>query len=189
MGQGKLRLAKWFNSYPEKDKKKLTRDVISLVLARGPKMCSFIEYKDDLKIVYKRYASLFFCCAIESGDNELLTLEIIHHFVELLDLYFGSVCELDIIYNYEKAYFILDEFLLAGEIQETSKKCVLNAIKLQDFVMEEGRRTESLKMLDLANSLYVMSFVQDISIWSQQERLCKIINMKFHLLLGQALKH
>merc|ERR1712037_900100 len=135
--QGKLRLAKWFNSYHEKDKKRLTRDVISLVLARGPKMCSFIEYKDDLKIVYKRYASLFFCCAIESGDNELLTLEIIHHFVELLDLYFGSVCELDIIYNYEKAYFILDEFLLAGEIQETSKKCVLNAIKLQDFVMEE----------------------------------------------------
>merc|ERR1712083_443088 len=54
--QGKLRLAKWVNSYPEKDKKKLTRDVISLVLARGPKMCSFIEYKDDLKIVYKRYA-------------------------------------------------------------------------------------------------------------------------------------
>ena len=30
-----------------------------------------------------------------------------------------------------QAYFILDEFLLAGEIQETSKKCVLNAIKLQ----------------------------------------------------------
>ena len=33
--------------------------------------------------------SLFFCCAIESGDNELLTLEIIHHFVEvrLVSLY------------------------------------------------------------------------------------------------------
>ena len=25
-----------------------------------------------------------------------------NHFVQLLDLYFGSVCELDIIYNYEK---------------------------------------------------------------------------------------
>ena len=39
----------------------------------------------------------------EEGDNELLTLEIIHNYVELLDQYFGSVCELDIIYNYEKA--------------------------------------------------------------------------------------
>lgn len=28
-----------------------------------------------------------------------------------------QVCELDIIFNFEKAYFILDEFLLAGEIQ------------------------------------------------------------------------
>ena len=43
------------------------------------------------------------CFAIsEDGDNELLTLEIIHNYVELLDQYFGSVCELDIIYNYEK---------------------------------------------------------------------------------------
>ena len=48
---------------------------------------------------------------------------------------------------------------------------------------------ESLKMLDLADSLYAMSFVQDVLIWSEQERLCKIINMKFHFLLGQALKH
>lgn len=39
----------------------------------------------------RRYASLYFCCAIEQNDNELLTLEIIHRYVELLDKYFGSV--------------------------------------------------------------------------------------------------
>ena len=38
-----------------------------------------------------RYASLYFCCAIEQSDNELLTLEVIHRYVELLDKYFGSV--------------------------------------------------------------------------------------------------
>ena len=37
-----------------------------------------------------------------------------------------------------QAYFILDEFILAGEIQETSKKCVLNAIKLQVIKMLVG---------------------------------------------------
>jgi len=47
-----------------------------------------------IQIVYKRYASLFFCFATDRGDNELLTLEIIHRFVEVLDQYFGSVCEL-----------------------------------------------------------------------------------------------
>ena len=52
--QGKQRLMKWFTSFPEKDKKKLYREVISMVLARGPKMCSFLEYREDLKIVYKR---------------------------------------------------------------------------------------------------------------------------------------
>ncbi|KAF5395580.1 AP-1 complex subunit sigma-1 [Paragonimus heterotremus] len=50
-------------------------------------MCSFVEWR-DLKVVY---ASLYFCTAIEPQDNELLTLEIIHRFVELLDKYFGSV--------------------------------------------------------------------------------------------------
>ena len=39
---------------------------------------------------------------MENTDNELLTLEIIHRYVELLDKYFGSVCELDIIFNFEK---------------------------------------------------------------------------------------
>ena len=79
---------------------------------------------------------MYFCCAIEQDDNELLTLETIHRYVELLDKYFGSVCELDIIFNFEKAYFIFDEFILGGEIQETSKKTVLKAINDQDVIQE-----------------------------------------------------
>lgn len=47
-----------------------------------------------------------------------------------------KVCELDIIFNFEKAYFILDEFLLGGEVQETSKKNVLKAIEQADLLQE-----------------------------------------------------
>ncbi|KAL6449232.1 hypothetical protein ACFW04_000707 [Cataglyphis niger] len=133
--QGKLRLQKWYVAHPDKLKKKITRELITTILARKPKMSSFLEWK-DVKVVYKRYASLYFCCAIEQNDNELLTLEIIHRYVELLDKYFGSVCELDIIFNFEKAYFILDELLVGGEIQETSKKNVLKAIAAQDLLQE-----------------------------------------------------
>lgn len=43
------------------------------------------------KVVYRRYASLFFISGISSGDNELITLEIIHRYVEVLDRYFGNV--------------------------------------------------------------------------------------------------
>jgi AP-1 complex subunit sigma 1/2 len=46
------------------------------------------------QVVYKRYASLFFCFAVDRTDNELIALEIIHRYVEVLDQYFGSVCEL-----------------------------------------------------------------------------------------------
>lgn len=45
-----------------------------------------------------------------------------------MDKYYGNVCELDIIFNFQKAYFILDELLLAGELQESSKKNVLRCI-------------------------------------------------------------
>lgn len=46
------------------------------------------------------------------------------------------MCELDIIFNFEKAYFILDELVLGGELQETSKKNVLKAIAAQDLLQE-----------------------------------------------------
>jgi len=58
----------------------------------------------------------------------------IHHFVEVLDRYFGNVCELDLIFNFHKAYFILDEVMMAGEIQETSKKAVLRILSQQDIL-------------------------------------------------------
>lgn len=51
-------------------------------------------------------------------------------------LLFIQVCELDIIFNFEKAYFMLDELLLGGEIQETSKKNILKAIAAQDLLQE-----------------------------------------------------
>lgn len=38
-----------------------------------------------------RYASLYFCSALEDPDNELLALEVMHRYVELLDKYFGNV--------------------------------------------------------------------------------------------------
>lgn len=48
----------------------------------------------------------------------------------------SQVCELDIIFNFEKAYFILDEFLIGGEIQETSKQMVNRSIEASDMLQE-----------------------------------------------------
>jgi AP-1 complex subunit sigma 1/2 len=54
---------------------------------------------------------------------------------------------LDLIFNFHKAYFILDELIIAGEIQETSKKSVLRTIAQQDALEEVEADEESFKML------------------------------------------
>jgi len=109
-------------------------------------MCNFLEYKDS-KVVYRRYASLFFVCGIGLADNELVTLEIIHRYVEVLDRYFGNVCELDLIFNFQKAYAILDELIIAGELQESSKKSVLRVVTQSDSVEEQENAEDTMARL------------------------------------------
>ncbi|KAL2928722.1 AP-1 complex subunit sigma-2 [Bienertia sinuspersici] len=194
--QGKVRLTKWYSPYAQKERTKVLRELSGLVLARGPKLCNFVDWR-GLKVVYrrqslslwrvgkvyilavyyhtllilavydlvlvvdvdeileetrkqreerlkkKRYASLYFCMCIDQDDNELEVLEIIHHYVEILDRYFGSVCELDLIFNFHKAFYILDEILIAGELQESSKKTVARLIAAQDSLVEQAKEQES----------------------------------------------
>jgi len=144
--QGKVRLAKWFQTMPQKQKAKIVKDVTQLVLARRTRMCNFLEYKDT-KVVYRRYASLFFVCGIGSEDNELITLEIVHRYVEVLDRYFGNVCELDLIFNFQKAYAILDELIIAGELQESSKKSVLRVVTQSDSIEEQENSEDTMARL------------------------------------------
>jgi AP-1 complex subunit sigma 1/2 len=107
-------------------------------IGRNSKLCNFLEYRDMI-IVTKRYASLYFVAGIDKEENELLILDVIHQFVELLDKNFKNVCELDIIFNFQKAYYILDEILVAGYMLETSKKQLTNFIANQGILMEESK--------------------------------------------------
>nr|POF21692.1 ap-1 complex subunit sigma-2 [Quercus suber] len=140
--QGKVRLTKWYSPYTQKERTKVLRELSGVILTRGPKLCNFVEWR-GYKVVYKRYASLYFCMCIDQEDNELEVLEIIHHYVEILDRYFGSVCELDLIFNFHKAYYILDELLIAGELQESSKKSVARLISAQDSLVEMAKEQRS----------------------------------------------
>eukprot|EP01114_Cavostelium_apophysatum_P001223 TRINITY_DN1103_c0_g1_i1.p1 TRINITY_DN1103_c0_g1~~TRINITY_DN1103_c0_g1_i1.p1 ORF type:complete len:153 (-),score=25.91 TRINITY_DN1103_c0_g1_i1:40-498(-) len=139
--QGKTRLTKWYSPFTAKEKARILREVGNMVLARSPKLCNFLEWK-EYKIISRRYASLYFVFCADKTDNELITLETIHHFVEVLDRYFGNVCELDLIFNFHKAYFILDELFMAGELQETSKKTVLRLVAQQDALQESPQESK-----------------------------------------------
>nr|XP_031861530.1 AP-2 complex subunit sigma [Kwoniella shandongensis]KAA5528602.1 AP-2 complex subunit sigma [Kwoniella shandongensis] len=126
--QGKTRLSKWYHPYDDDEKVRLRGEVHRLIAPRDQKYQSnFVEFRND-KIVYRRYAGLFFCVCVDSNDNELAYLEAIHLFVEVLDAFFQNVCELDLVFSFYKVYAILDEVFLAGEIEETSKQVVLDRL-------------------------------------------------------------
>ncbi|GBL48672.1 hypothetical protein ACI3LY_002399 [Candidozyma auris] len=129
--QGKVRLSKWYQASSQKERAIITRELTTLILSRRAKMCNILEYK-DMKIIYRRYASLFFIMGIDSSDNGLLALEIIHRYVEQMDKLYGNVCELDIIFGFSKAYHILDELILDGHVAESSKKEVVKKVTQQD---------------------------------------------------------
>ena len=99
-----------------------------MVTTRDQKFTNFIEWR-EYKIIYRRYAGLFFSLCVDTNDNELAYLESIHLFVELLDKFFGNVCELDLVFNFHKVLSLVDEFYLAGEIQETAKEVILKRVE------------------------------------------------------------
>merc|ERR1711904_602058 len=148
--QGKSRLNKWYSKqkvgeedveyepYDKREKARIMREVTGIVLKRKGKVSNFVEY-GDMVIVYRRYAGLYFIFGADKEDNPLIVLDLIHLFVEVLDHYFGSVCELDLIYNFHRAYYILDELILGGHHQEPQKSVVLGSIVKQDELVEEER--------------------------------------------------
>lgn len=142
--QGKIRLSEFFSSYTESEKRRIIRDIAADVLPRQAKMCNIIE-KGDYKFVYRRYASLYFCVGVPLHVNELLVLEEIHLFVEALDGYFNSVCELDLVFSLHKSLSILFEMFVGGMLTESNKREVLkNIVDAEGLVEELATRGEDV---------------------------------------------
>ncbi|KAI8466373.1 MAG: AP complex, mu/sigma subunit [Monoraphidium minutum] len=128
--QGQTRLAKYFTEHlGVEEKRALEAEIVRKCLARTDKQCSFFEHR-AYKVVYRRYASLFFMVGVDAEENELEMLEFIHCFVEVLDKHFGQVCELDIMADPDVVHYILDEMLLNGCVVDTNKANILEPVAL-----------------------------------------------------------
>ncbi|EPY39300.1 AP-2 complex subunit sigma-1 [Angomonas deanei] len=132
---GRTRLAKFYNSLDDEGRERLKKDVNAIINTRESRLTNFVAY-ERTKLVYRRYAGLYFICGIDEEDNDLVCLEFIHLLVEVLDMFFKDVCELDLVLNFHKVYMIIDEMVTGGEITEVSRPVILE--RLQSFDIASG---------------------------------------------------
>ena len=89
--QGQTRLSTYYDWMDMDERVALEAEVIRKCLSRTEMQCSFMEYR-QYKLVYRRYASLYFIVGVDTEEeNELAILEFIHALVETLDKYFENV--------------------------------------------------------------------------------------------------
>ena len=131
--QGQTRLSKYFQHFPSvRELTALEGELIRRCLVRQERQCNFFEHS-GVRVVYRRYASLYFILGVDMDCNELSVLEFIHNLVETMDKYFENICELDIMFNLEKTHFILDEMISPdGSVVTTNRTQVLNPLDLMD---------------------------------------------------------
>ncbi|URE33015.1 AP-3 complex subunit [Musa troglodytarum] len=179
--QGKPRLLKFYEFQPPEKQQELTRSVFAVLSGRPDNVSNFVEadaifgpvifssllfvsfvaeitkkkkqeeFKEGTRLVYKHLATLYFVFVFDSCENELAMLDLIQVLVETLDRCFKNVCELDIVFNFNKIYnnqmkttvfmyvelgssyvqmhTILDEIIFGGQVLETSSERVLKAVE------------------------------------------------------------
>lgn len=59
----------------DEEKLKIEREVYRTIILRDLKQTNIIEYR-NYKVIYKKYASLYFIFGVDLNENELSTLEV-----------------------------------------------------------------------------------------------------------------
>eukprot|EP00850_Spirogloea_muscicola_P022311 SM000287S10633 [mRNA] locus=s287:105311:106879:- [translate_table: standard] len=116
---------------PEKQQEML-RKLCAILSKREDTWCNFVAdeatFGEGTKVVYRKFATLYFACIVDTAESELGILDLIQVIVETLDLCFSNVCELDIAYNFIKVHQILDEIIVGGQVFETNPAEIVKAV-------------------------------------------------------------
>jgi AP-3 complex subunit sigma len=150
---GKPRLTKFYQSVTSEEKQQsVIRRVFQQVAQRPDSFCNYLEgsipeWGENIKLIYRHYATLFFVFAVDEQESDLGILDLIQVFVEALDKVFENVCELDLIFHSDRVHYILDEIVMGGMVLETNIMAILQAIK------DQGKmHSDSLTKYDAGDS-------------------------------------
>ncbi|EPQ31601.1 uncharacterized protein PFL1_00934 [Pseudozyma flocculosa PF-1] len=83
--------------------------------------------QDELRVIYRHYATLYFVFVVDQSESELGILDLIQVFVESLDRCFENVCELDLIFHFDEVHAILCELIQGGLVVETNINEIVSA--------------------------------------------------------------
>ncbi|WFD22559.1 Sigma-adaptin 3A [Malassezia equina] len=82
---------------------------------------------DELRVIYRHYATLYFVLVVDQSESELGILDLIQVMVEALDRCFENVCELDLIFHFDEVHAIVDQVIQGGLVLETSIAEIVDA--------------------------------------------------------------
>jgi AP-3 complex subunit sigma len=92
----------------------LLRQVYQLVSQRQPFQSSFLtpppllEGIEDIKVIYRQYATLYFVFIVDGQESELGILDLIQVFVQSLDRCFENVREIDLVFGWQVLQTVLE---------------------------------------------------------------------------------
>uniref|UniRef100_A0A8C9CAB7 AP complex mu/sigma subunit domain-containing protein n=1 Tax=Phocoena sinus TaxID=42100 RepID=A0A8C9CAB7_PHOSS len=148
--------------FPEEIQQQVIREIFHLALKRDDNICNFLGGGcliggSDYKLIYWRYAALYFVFCGDSSESELGILDLIQDFVETLDKCFENVCELDLIFHTDMVHYVLQEVVMGGMVLDTN----MNEIVAQT---EAQNRLEKSEGCLSAAPARAMSTVKNISL-------------------------
>lgn len=131
--QGKPRLLRFYDGTAHERQQYILQRVYQLVSSRpDASSCCFADFSDVMgpgaRVIYRHFATLYFVFITDALESELGILDLIQVFVQVLDACFENVCELDLIYHFDKANFILDEIVVGGLVIETNVENILQSV-------------------------------------------------------------
>lgn len=165
---GLPRLMKFYTPVNLPTQRLLLQQVYQLISVRSPQECSFItppsllEDIDDIKVIYRHYATLYFVFIVDDQESELGILDLIQVFVECLDKCFTNVCELDLVFGWQVLQTVLEEIVQGGMVIDTNINRIVAAV--DEANSQKSANTSSVGSI---GSSFLLAMSKDRGFWGR----------------------